>query len=211
MRARLLGALRRADAGLAACEAGVLAVFVGGLIAGGLALVVRQNLDGDADGIVSVLLLVGVALLAAAGWKRSGRALLAGVFLMLVAGALHLGADVDYLVRVAVLWIGLLGASLAARGRRHITIEVLTRALPRAARRPADIVVHLTALVLLSILAAVALEYVLDARERGEVFRVFERSGFELPGWWVKSILPFGFVTMAWRSFLELFRDGDGA
>jgi len=211
MRARLLGALRRADAGLAAGEAAVLCLLVGGLIAGGLALVVRQNLTGDGIGVVTAVLIAAVALFGFAAWKRNGRALVAGAFFLLFCGALYLGADTDYLVRVSVLWIGILGASLAAREHKHITIEVLTRALPVAARRPAAIAVDLTALLVLASLAAVSLEYVLDARERAEVFRVFERGGFEMPSWWVKAILPAGFAVMAWRYFLGLFEPREPA
>ncbi|MHC4954693.1 MAG: TRAP transporter small permease [Planctomycetota bacterium] len=206
MRATILRALRRFDAGLAACEVVLLCLLVAGLIAGGLALVVRQNTDADTARLLpSGLFAVGLLLLIAAGVRRSGRALLAGAFLALLAGQLHLDAAVDYLVRVSVLWIGLVGASLATRENRHITIEALTRALPGRTRGWAGKAVGVAACFILVVLAVVACEYVMDTRARNEIFYIFEGSGFELRGWWVKSILPLGFGVMAWRFFLGLF------
>ena len=44
----------------------------------------------------------------------------------------------DPLLRVLVLWLGLLGALAATRDRRHITIDVLSRMLPARAKAAAD-------------------------------------------------------------------------
>ena len=64
MRATILRALRRFDAALAAFEMALLCLLVAGLIAGGLALVLRQNIDPAPLGRVIPGLLAVAALVA---------------------------------------------------------------------------------------------------------------------------------------------------
>ena len=137
--------------------------------------------------------------------------MLGGLFLLLMAGALHLDNAVDYLLRSAVLWIGLLGASLAARHRKHITIEALERVLPDRLRRVTAVVIHATGLVILVVLLGVSLEYVGDSREKGEVFFTFRESGTEFREWWAKAILPVGLGLLTWRFALLLLQSVTGA
>ena len=125
--------------------------------------------------------------------------MLAGAFLLLVAGAFALSNGLDALMRASVLWIGLLGASLATRWRRHITIEALEKVVPASWKRPAAAAVHLAAAGLLLALLAVSLEYVGESRARSDVLFVHRGTGFGFPTWWAKLILPLGLATMAWR------------
>ena len=54
----------------------------------------------------------------------------------------------DILVRILVLWVGLLGAMVASRQGNHINIDILNRYLPERAKPVVGIVVQLfTALI----------------------------------------------------------------
>ena len=220
MRALLRG-LKRLDAVLAAAETALLCLLLLGLAASVLALVLLQNASGGGAVPAAWALGLGAAGTVAAfllGWRRggggphrgfAGRLLLFSVWALLLGACLRLGPAVDYLSRVSVLWIGILGAGLATRERRHITIEALERFLPPARRRWILAFLWAVAALLLLILAAVAWRYTLDTRERGTVLFELE-NGFRFPGWWARLILPAGFLLMAWRSLLIVLEEALG-
>jgi TRAP-type C4-dicarboxylate transport system permease small subunit len=213
---RVLRRLDRFDGWLAAGEAGLLCALLFGLMAGGLALAIQQHTRGPTAGDISTALLIGGVLCGLGGvvllgvtrrlrgpeGTRGGRLVLVGVFALLLAGALHLETAVDHLVRATVLWLGLVGAGLATRRRRHITIEILDRILAEGPRRVVAVVTSLVATSLLVFLLLVSLEYVGDARASGEVFVTIHATETQILAWWVKAILPVGLALMAWRFVL---------
>lgn len=102
----------------------------------------------------------------------------------------------DPFLTVAVLWIGLLGAMIAARDNSHIAIDIATRYLPeRLARFSAALIALFTAVVC-AIVARHAWLFVLDEREVGAIaFGV-------VPSWVCESILPVAFALIAVRYFV---------
>ncbi|MCI0586037.1 MAG: TRAP transporter small permease subunit [Planctomycetes bacterium] len=211
--ASLLRGLARIDAWIAGLESALLCALLLALVAGGFAQVLAQNVGLAASGGFRLgLLAAGLGLLSlgaasalasrrggGAARGRGSRGMLAGAFLLLVAGAFALSNGLDALMRASVLWIGLLGASLATRWRRHITIEALEKVVPASWKRPAAAAVHLAAGGLLLALLAVSLEYVGESRARADALFVHRGTGFAFPTWWAKLILPLGLATMAWR------------
>lgn len=99
----------------------------------------------------------------------------------------------DAFLRVLVLWIGLTGALVASRDRRHINIDVIGRFLPPTAARAAA---SLTALFTAFICAALAwyafefvrLEYEAPTLAFGTV-----------PTWACAGIMPVAFGLIALR------------
>jgi len=62
----------------------------------------------------------------------------------------------DVLVRILVLWVGLVGAMVASRQGNHITIDILDRYLPAHAKKVADFVVELFTALICTVVAITA-------------------------------------------------------
>jgi TRAP-type C4-dicarboxylate transport system permease small subunit len=100
----------------------------------------------------------------------------------------------DLLLRQALLWLGLLGASLASRGEgRHIDIDILSRLVPSPWDRRLRRLTDLFAAGACLLLARASLLFVLGEREAGSAI-----AGL-LPAWTLQVILPLGFALMALR------------
>src|SRR5574339_1245005 len=59
----------------------------------------------------------------------------------------------DPLLRVMVMWVGLVGAMAATRERRHITIDVLTRFLPARGRQVSGVITDIFSTLVCALLA----------------------------------------------------------
>ncbi|MBU1700398.1 MAG: TRAP transporter small permease [Candidatus Eisenbacteria bacterium] len=100
---------------------------------------------------------------------------------------------IDPLLRYIVLWIGLLGAFVATRKLRHITIDVLGRLLPSSYQAAGRILTSAVAFVASVLLANASWMYL-----EGEV--LFGTKPFlGVPSWAASSILVAGFVGIGWR------------
>jgi TRAP-type C4-dicarboxylate transport system permease small subunit len=99
----------------------------------------------------------------------------------------------DGVARLAVLWLGLLGALAASRDGRHITMGALARWLPPNARLIAGVCADLVGAAVSAALAWFSWVFVRDAREFGDTLLG------DVPAWWLQSIMPVAFALMAWR------------
>lgn len=102
----------------------------------------------------------------------------------------------DPLLRVMVLWVGLLGAMLATRQNKHIRIDILSRYLPPTWKRFSAVVTELFSSIICGLLAWHSGRFVhYEWMDGTEVF-----SGF--PAWLAEVILPFGFAVISLRFLL---------
>lgn len=111
----------------------------------------------------------------------------------------------DGVARLAVLWLGLLGALAASRDGRHITMGALSRWLPPRARLVAGVCADAFGAVVSAALAWFSWAFVSDAREFGDTLLG------DVPAWWLQSIMPVAFALMAWQFVLaavKRFRGG---
>lgn len=102
----------------------------------------------------------------------------------------------DELLRIQVLWVGLLGAVAASRDDNHINIDLLTRFLPPRLRLAVRVVVDLFTCTVCTLLAwhalrFVQLEFEFDSRLLGR-----------WPAWIFQSVIPVGFLLIAYRYLL---------
>lgn len=103
----------------------------------------------------------------------------------------------DPVLRILVLWVGMLGAVAASRENRHITIDILNRLLSLRLRRWSEVIVAMFTAFICSLLAWYTFRFVQDE---------FQYSSFEVAGipvWLWQSILPIGFGLIAWRYFIR--------
>lgn len=138
------------------------------------------------DAILSVLLL-GMVLLAVA------QIVLRNVF----ASGVLWG---DELLRILLLWLALVGAMIASREDRHISIDFFSRYLPSRWATRLKVVLHLLTAVICSIIAWHSFRFVQMEAEFGS--RLLER----FPSWWFQSILPLGFALIALRYYGHVLR-----
>ena len=102
----------------------------------------------------------------------------------------------DPLLRVAVLWVGMIGAMVATRSDRQISIDALSRFLPDRWKARVRVVTDLFTAVVAGIVAWNAGRLVLDDRAAGSMVM----NG--VPLWVCETILPLAFGVIALRYLL---------
>ncbi|MEN8204434.1 MAG: TRAP transporter small permease subunit [Pseudomonadota bacterium] len=109
----------------------------------------------------------------------------------------------DPLLRLLVLWLGLMGAMVATRLDRHLTVDALLRVLPPALQRITRFMTKLATAAVCALLAwhsarLVAIDYEYQSLVIGSI-----------PAWIGDLILPIAFTVMTLRLVLQaimLFR-----
>lgn len=120
---------------------------------------------------------------------------------IILRNVFHTGiADAEPLLRLMVLWVGLIGAIAASRTYKHITIDVITRMLSARARLA---VVTINYLIITCVSAIVSWHagrfVIMDYEANSPAFG-------SIPSWVMELILPFAFGAIALRyaiSFIE--------
>ena len=105
----------------------------------------------------------------------------------------------DPLLRVMVLWIGLLGAIAATRDGNHIKIDLLSKLLPTTARRFLTPLTNLISATICAIICYHAIRFV--AMEYHDGTTAFAT----VPAWICELIIPIGFGLMALRFLTDAF------
>lgn len=102
----------------------------------------------------------------------------------------------DEMVRVLVLWLGLIGAMIASRGNNHISIDVLSRYLPKKIKKVTTFITHLFTCVICGIMAWYSLEFVKIEKADGLI------AFAKVPAWICESIIPVAFIIICIRYLL---------
>lgn len=108
-------------------------------------------------------------------------------------------AGSDQLLRLLVLWVGLLGAVAASRDEKQINIDMLSRFLSVRARSGMRVVIDLFTAVVSAVIAWQAGRFVHSEYIAGSV------AFSNLPAWIAELILPLAFGLMALRYLLFFF------
>lgn len=108
----------------------------------------------------------------------------------------------DPLLRMGVLWVGLLGALAASRANEQITVDVLSRWLTGRLHSAASVVASFFTATVAGVLAYHAGRFVAFDREAGV------RGVAELPAWLFESVMPFAFGMIAVRYLLHTLSHG---
>jgi TRAP-type C4-dicarboxylate transport system permease small subunit len=104
----------------------------------------------------------------------------------------------DGMIRIAVLWLAVLGAVAASRDRKHIAINLSQRVLPANWQRPILIVVEAFTAAVCGWLAWYSWVFVRDSRAFGDLL-----FG-DWPAWMFQVILPVGFALIAYRYAMRM-------
>lgn len=104
----------------------------------------------------------------------------------------------DELIRLAVLWLAMVGGVAASSNGRHIAIGIVERYCPRPWHRPAAIAAAAFAAVVTAALAWQGYRFVADSFAYGDTVL----DGW--PAWIFQSIIPIGFAIMSLRFVLHI-------
>ncbi len=104
----------------------------------------------------------------------------------------------DALLRHLVLWLAFVGASLATRERRHLSMQMLGTTLPAWGQSCLAVLTDLAALIVCVLLVHAAWKFVLFERQGGI------ELAFGLPAWLAQSMIPLGFLGITVRLILHI-------
>lgn len=106
---------------------------------------------------------------------------------------------VDPLLRVLVLWSGLIGATIASRKNKHIRIDLISRFFPRNVHMIIQIFIGLFTAAVCAIIAWYGAQWVLlDYQQQLTAF-----AG--LPNWLLEIIIPVAFGLIAVRYLMHSY------
>ena len=108
---------------------------------------------------------------------------------------------VDPLVRHLVLWIALLGASIATRENRHISIDILSGYLSPAHRQRVQGGVQLFSAFICLLLVHPAIRFLQNDYQAGKILAL------GIPMWLSQSIMPIIMLVLGVRFLLQGFRN----
>ena len=105
----------------------------------------------------------------------------------------------DPLVRYLVLWVGFIGASLASKEGKHITIELFSSWFPGHGRRYLQAISYLVSVFICGLLTFAGWTFVKnEAQMGGTIF-------LEIPVWIPQVIIPITFGLMTLRFGFSAF------
>ncbi|MGP8328769.1 MAG: TRAP transporter small permease [Methanosarcinaceae archaeon] len=111
--------------------------------------------------------------------------------------------SIEILLRHLVLWVGLLGATLATREGRHINIDILSRFVKGRLKRIVNLLTSFFSALICGLLTYASWLVIQDAKEFGETVHIF----IDLPTWLLQLILLAGFGIMTFRFVLKMMNE----
>lgn len=96
------------------------------------------------------------------------------------------------------LWLCFLGAALASSEKRHISIDVFNRFLPKSIINYSSYIIDVVSLIVVGILAYYGFHFVLNEQQSAATL-----IG-SIPLWWAKTIIPIGFVLIGFHIVLQM-------
>jgi len=105
----------------------------------------------------------------------------------------------DPLVRYLVLWVGFIGASLASKEEKHITIEVFSKWFSEHGNRYLKPIPYLVSVFICSLMTFAGWTFVKNEAQMGGT------SFLQIPVWIPQIIIPITFALMTLRFGLRAF------
>jgi len=106
----------------------------------------------------------------------------------------------DPLVRVLVLWVGLIGASLATKECKHINIDLISKGLPSQGKTISKFITNIFSFFISLLLLYASLKFLRNEIQMGGYIFL------KIPVWILQSIIPISFFIMSFRFLLKSLR-----
>jgi TRAP-type C4-dicarboxylate transport system permease small subunit len=104
----------------------------------------------------------------------------------------------DSLVRYLVVWVGFIGAAIAVRENKHITIDILARWFSGAGSRIIHTIAHFISAVICGLLTWAGIKFIMFEAQMGST------AFAGLPVWIPELIIPATFGLMTLRYTIQL-------
>ena len=101
------------------------------------------------------------------------------------------------IVRILVLWLGLMGALYATRHSKHITVDILARLLKPKIQRLVKAITALFAAFICGVIAWHSAKFVYDSYTYGDTLFA------QFPAWVAQIVIPSSFALIALRFALH--------
>ena len=108
----------------------------------------------------------------------------------------------DIVVRMGVLYVAIIGASVATSDRAHIRIDLFNRIIPARYTKLLETMVSLVAFLCCLFFLSGSVKFVLVIRNTGSLVNILH-----LPEWWFAMIFPVGFLFMTIKFFIAFLDD----
>ncbi len=108
----------------------------------------------------------------------------------------------DPLLRHLLLWVALLGATMAAKEGKHINIDVISRLIPDRGKAAVQALTDLFSTSICILLILASLKFLRDEFQVGTI------AFLEVPIWTVGIIFPVAFGLIGLRFAINGFRNG---
>lgn len=131
-----------------------------------------------------------------------------GLTAAVLVGRFASSADAYEWAKIFMIWTGLIAASLAAKSRKHIVVDLMGGRMPWKLRGALSLFSGIAATALTLFLARVAWLYIQGEKARGirsDVTDPFGAGKVEI--WVFEIILVIGFAMLAWRFFVAWLED----
>ena len=109
--------------------------------------------------------------------------------------------DLEITMRWVVVWLTFIGAGVATRQNKHVSVDALGRLFKGKAKKYLDVFVSLVSLFVVAILARYSWLFVMEEKEFGTTLM----NNF--PAWLIELVFPLGFGLIALRLFLRILLD----
>lgn len=108
----------------------------------------------------------------------------------------------DIVVRMGVLYIAIIGGSVATSDRAHIRIDLFNRIIPEKIADILEIFIKIVACVCCVFFLSGSIKFVWVIKETGTMVNILQ-----MPEWWFALIFPIGFLLMALKFFIAFLDD----
>ncbi len=99
----------------------------------------------------------------------------------------------DPLVRNLVLWVGFIGAALATREGKHISIDVMSQLVPSRGKIVIEVIIHVSSFIICGLLTFAAVKFIRNEALMGN------STFLGIRAWVPELILPITFGLMTLR------------
>jgi len=107
----------------------------------------------------------------------------------------------DSLVRYLVVWVGFIGAAIATKEGKHITIDVVSRWLTEPKNNYIHLISHFFSAAICGLLTLAAIKFILFEAQMGST------AFSKLPVWVPEIIIPVTFGLMTLRFAVRFFSE----
>jgi TRAP-type C4-dicarboxylate transport system permease small subunit len=109
--------------------------------------------------------------------------------------------DLEITMRWVVVWLTFIGASVATRQNKHVSVDALGRLFTGKAKIILDLLVAFFSFLIVSLLSYYSWLFVMEEKEFGTTVMN------NLPAWLIELVFPLGFGLIAFRLLLRMAED----